>query len=82
MILLSVFPALVAVAIFFGTLRQRGPRATTQAEREAVAGSAREFRRLAGMPLVCVLLVLVGPVTVAALHLAFDRDEAFVTELR
>lgn len=80
MILAALFAPSVALAIFLDVLRPRGP---TRKERDAVAASAREFRALVGMPLVCVLVLLVAPVTVAALHLAWDREQVFVTgELR
>ncbi len=85
MILASLTPALLAFAIFFGSLRPRRPdlRFPTKFERQAVAASARSLRKLAGVPLLCVGLLLVAPLTIGALHLFCDRDEAFVTgELR
>ena len=75
MIFAALFAPTVALAILIDVLRPRGP---TRKERDDVAASAREFRALVGMPLLLVAIVLVAPLTVAALHLGFDRDEAFI----
>lgn len=56
MILWSLLPASLAGMIFFGTLRQRS---TTQAERERIAASSREFRAFAGRALLMFALLAV-----------------------
>jgi hypothetical protein len=82
MILAALGPAAAAVVIFVGTLfppKRIGP---TKAQRERIAASSREVR--AGLPIVCwlALLLLVAPLTVAALHTFADRGNSFVMELR
>jgi hypothetical protein len=43
LIVAAVVVSVVAVAIFFGPLFVRAPKATTRAEREAVAANSREL---------------------------------------
>lgn len=84
MILAAIAPAFVAFAMFFGSLRPRRPdlRVTTKAEREAVAARSREGRP-GPYAFVYVLMVLLAPLTIAALHVLADRDPSFVPgELR
>jgi hypothetical protein len=67
MILASLFPVSVAFAIFFGTLRQRGP---TQAEREDASArlfdGPRAAKTVAVVVVVGLSLLVVGAVRVFA----------------
>lgn len=65
MILAALGPVGVVIAIFFGTLLPTRRRATTKAEREQVAGSARDVRRYVGL----TMLVLLPLLVVAGVHL-------------
>lgn len=78
MILLATFPAVIAFAIFFGTLRQRG---TSKAEREATAAASREFRMLAGRALL-VLFVFGAPLGAIAFVHHYAEDDFRPLELR
>jgi hypothetical protein len=66
MILAALGPLGVVAWIFLATVFPSRTRATTQAERELVAGTAREYRRLVGIALLGLLLPLL---VVAVLHL-------------
>jgi hypothetical protein len=77
-ILASLLPSSLAFAIFFGSLRQRGP---SKAEREAASVRLFDGPR-AAKTVTVILCLLVAPLTIAALHLVCERDDSFVQELR
>lgn len=79
MILAAIFPAALACALFFGSLRQRP---TTKAQREHVAATAREFRMLAGRSLLMLALFVLPLVTVAGIRLLGVRADEQPLELR
>lgn len=79
MILWSLLPASIAGMIFFGSLRVRG---TTQAQREHVSATAREFRLLAGRSLLMLALFGLPLAVVAGVRLVGDRVAFVPMELK
>lgn len=70
MILASLFSPALAIAVFFGTLRQRGPG---RAEREAASHRFRDGPRIG----LIVLALVIPLVTVGAVRVLAERADWF-----